>query len=264
MSDYRTIEKRQKKHYAKFAFSYSFNRATASVKVLQAYVDSLIPYHQYATERSKVLLLGCGSHVPAFARQSRSFIVGLDLSDEMLSILKSQYPALPLVQGSGFSLPFQSHSLSIIVARGSLHHMPDLSRISSQISQALTDNGILVFLEPFNDWVVWRVLRSIVYSQSSQLDQHSEEALRYESFAMALDSFGISITSIQPSGLATFVLLRNSDISLLSALLTAAPIFPYVFRLTLFLDRLLERLFARHRWIFPELAGTAKKRSRTG
>lgn len=254
-----SIENRQRQHYSRVASTYSRARASNAAKIIHNYIDSFIPYTKYATETSTVLLLGCGSYLPDFTRQSSAFVVGLDLSMEMLQILNRQHPHLPLIQGSGFSLPFQSQSIHMIVARGSLHHMPELSRVTTQISNSLVTDGILIFLEPFSDWIVWRVLRSIVYSQSSQLDQLSEEAMRYEILKLSLEMNHISIISMRPTGLATFLFLRNSDISPLSKLFISNNIFRISFYVFRFLDRILEVIFSRYLWIFPELIGIAKK-----
>lgn len=260
MNNHIYIENRQRQHYAKVASTYTRSRASDSAKALQEYIDSFIPYKNFVNDTSTVLLLGCGSHLPVFAKHSTAFVVGLDLSFEMLQSLNSQHPQLPLVQGSGFSLPFQSQSIHLIVARGSLHHMPELSRIASQISHSLVVAGILLFLEPFNDWIVWRTIRSIIYSKSSQLDQFSEEALRYNSLNSALTANRLSILSMNTTGLATFLFLRNSDISLLARFLTSQPIiFAIAFSFTKFLDYIFHRLFSDHLWFFPELVGIVKK-----
>lgn len=256
----RSLEWRQRNHYARVSHQYSSRRATVSGVQINRYLDRKIAAIANWRDVNIVLLLGCGSYKIVGVNENKSKIIALDISIDMLRIFSRDYPDTPVVQASGFALPFRDQSLPYIVARGSLHHMPELLSALREIRRSLGLGGRLVFLEPFDDWIVWRAIRGVVYAVSTSLDAQSEKTLRRQELLRLLHIAELELEASQSSGLFTFLFLRNDDISLIARMFTSKKVFPIIFRIAQHIDRIVERIFEKSSWIFPEVIGVVVRK----
>jgi SAM-dependent methyltransferase len=73
----------------------------------------------------------------------------------------AQLPALHLVSGDVFNLPFPDASFDMVIANSVLHHLPDLPRVALEIGRILKPGGLYIGREPnFNNPLVrWAVFR---------------------------------------------------------------------------------------------------------
>ncbi|NIM21676.1 MAG: methyltransferase domain-containing protein, partial [Candidatus Latescibacteria bacterium] len=77
-----------------------------------------------------ILDLGCGTGLEfeaLFQRAPNALITGVDLSQEMLQLLRLRYGArlsqITLVRDSFLAVPFGTHAYDLIIAVMSVHHL---------------------------------------------------------------------------------------------------------------------------------------------
>ena len=95
---------------------------------------------------ASVLDVGCGTGwYAAGLHKARPdlFVMGSDLSEGMLSRAR-EAGASNLIQGDATQLPFADGALDLIVARGVLHHMPDVQGSLAEWRRVLKPSGVLV------------------------------------------------------------------------------------------------------------------------
>jgi ubiquinone/menaquinone biosynthesis C-methylase UbiE len=94
----------------------------------------------------RVLDAGCGTGwFAAGVRRARPdvVVVGSDLSAGMLGQARAA-GAWPLIQGDATRLPIASASVDVIVARGVLHHLPDVAGALREWRRILAPRGAIV------------------------------------------------------------------------------------------------------------------------
>ena len=109
-------------------------------------VESLLGRPLRAGER--VLDAGCGTgYLAAGLRRARPdvLVVGSDLSAGMLGNARAA-GAWPLVQGDAGRLPFGDGSFDVVVARGVLHHLPDVAGALAEWRRVLAPGGAVVLV----------------------------------------------------------------------------------------------------------------------
>lgn len=257
---WKPLENAQHSHYNNVAEHYTNNRTLSSVRRLNDYLDAQIQETLTNVDlQPPILLLGCGNHVPLFLTLRYQSVVALDISSKMLSLLNSSSKSVSRIQASAFDLPFLDNAFSLVLARGSLHHLHALEQALFEVARTLNTSGLLVFLEPFDDSTLWRTIRRQFYIRSSLLDPTSEQPLYIPKTNTCLTSLGLTPARFQSPGLFTYLLLRNSDISPLARLLSQPLIFRFIFPICLFIDSLLRPFSRQFPFYFPELIGTSQK-----
>ena len=109
-------------------------------------VESLLGRPLGAGER--VLDAGCGTgYLAAGLRRARPdlLVVGSDLSTGMLANARDA-GASPLVQADAGRLPFADGAFDLVVARGVLHHLPDVAGALAEWRRVLAPGGAVVLL----------------------------------------------------------------------------------------------------------------------
>ena len=104
-----------------------------------------------AHEDARVLDVGCGSgiHMKLLAPRVRE-IVGLDLSEQMLSSAQSELEKLDrrnwtLKLGDAQDLPFPDNSFDWIVSMGLFDYVPSAERVLNECARVLRNPGYMVF-----------------------------------------------------------------------------------------------------------------------
>ena len=114
-----------------------------SARQAVAEVEGLIGRRLRAGER--VLDAGCGTGwFAAGVRRARPdvLVLGSDLSTGMLGKAR-EAGAWPLVQGDCTTLPFADGSIDVVVARGVLHHLPEVVPALAEWRRVLAPDGVV-------------------------------------------------------------------------------------------------------------------------
>lgn len=95
----------------------------------------------------KVLDMGCGTgDATKYLLKKGIFPCGIDFSDEMLNIAKTQDNSIIWVRGDVCDCPFPDHTFKGIIASYTINHMNGqmLYRLKEEIDRLLVDNGMLL------------------------------------------------------------------------------------------------------------------------
>jgi ubiquinone/menaquinone biosynthesis C-methylase UbiE len=93
--------------------------------------------------------LGCGTgwiHEVLESLGSRRRLVGIDISAGMLR--HAQGKQLPVVRGDAQQLPFEDGCFDGVLAKGILHHIPDMEEAIAEVRRVLKPGGIAVMTDP--------------------------------------------------------------------------------------------------------------------
>jgi SAM-dependent methyltransferase len=151
--------------------------------------------------------------------------MGFDISAQMLEAARRENPdpKVLFVQGDATALPVADAAFDTIFILGGIHHVNDRPSLFSEVRRVLAPGGRLVFREPLNDFLLWRLLRGAIYKLSPALDEGTERPLRERTTRATLEAGGLRVTAWQPCGLLGFCLFMNSDVLVANRLLRYVP-----------------------------------------
>lgn len=107
--------------------------------------DMLAP----APDEGLWLELGCGTgwvHEVLDMRGSRRRLIGLDISMGMLR--HAHRKKMTVLRGDASRLPFAANCFDGVLAKGVLHHLPDMTSAVEEIARILKPGGMAVLAEP--------------------------------------------------------------------------------------------------------------------
>ena len=120
-------------------------------------VDSEVYYHKLAApiiataEPIEILDIGCGTglEVPAVLEKApNAWLTGMDLSAEMLEILREKFPGenIQVIKGSYLTHDFVTEKYEVILSSMTLHHLlPDQkSKLYRNLFNALKQGGVYI------------------------------------------------------------------------------------------------------------------------
>ena len=103
----------------------------------------------------KVLDVGCGTGAvtQAIAKQTApTTVVGVDISQKLLSQSEPSSQNVAWKQGSVYSLPFEDNSFDVVYARLLLQHLNEPLTALANIFRVLKPNGIACIVDVDKDW----------------------------------------------------------------------------------------------------------------
>ena len=93
-----------------------------------------------------ILDVGCGpGYVSAAAGERGAIPIGLDFSEEMITIAKKKFPRIEFRQGDAQSLPFPDASFDRVVANFALLHLANPTRACVEATRVLKPGGRFAF-----------------------------------------------------------------------------------------------------------------------
>lgn len=105
-----------------------------------------------------VLDLACGSgrYLDLIMAHAASFVLGLDLSRQMLA--RVQKKSCPLIQADLRWLPLVSSSFDVVVCGLAIGHVDNLSGMMHEIGRVLKPNGVVVYSDfhPLGAFMGWK------------------------------------------------------------------------------------------------------------
>jgi len=186
--------------------------------------------------QSKILDMGCGTGI--MLRDIKNYGYkgfGLDISQDMLMI---SVQSEPVIVGNGRELPFQDGSLDAIVARGAIHHIPDIQGVFREIHRVLSYGGQLVISEPSNDSLIVRAARTVMYRKNRHFDIE-DEGFKSAVIVRIIEEAGFQIESLYRFGFFSYTFSGFPDIL---PVLDYVPFSTSLTRLFILTDRFLSRV----------------------
>jgi ubiquinone/menaquinone biosynthesis C-methylase UbiE len=111
---------------------------------------------------ARVLEVGCGTgHWLRFVGDTGIRVTGLDASERMLALAKSQAPQAALARGSAERLPWQNRAFDRVLCINALHHFQDKFGFLSEAMRVLRPGGQLLTIgvDPHagvDEWYIYK------------------------------------------------------------------------------------------------------------
>lgn len=216
----------QREHYDRVAGQYAENLDYPHTRIYQSYLDDQIlealPEGNLGTVAE--LCAGRGEAFDLLAdRVERGLAV--DISRSMLEQGVGRRPAeeVALVEADATEVPVLSGTCDHVLILGGVHHVPDRVALLREAARLLKPGGTVVFREPVDDFLPWRLLRSVIYRLSPALDASTEAPIRRHETERHLDAAGLELVHWETRGFVGFCLLMNSDVLVVNRLLRFLP-----------------------------------------
>ena len=98
---------------------------------------------------SKIADLGCGSGTFTEMLRQRSYdVTGVDLCPKLVTLGRSKYPGLNLIEGDVEQLPFETGSYDGVLLSGLVHHFPDPHKCAAETFRILKAGGRFMAFDP--------------------------------------------------------------------------------------------------------------------
>lgn len=135
--------------------SYAMNQATFPEMYEQWLVGPLFrPWAELTLEElelspgDRVLDIACGTGIVARVAKERlgdaGYIVGIDISSDMLSVARAQAPRIDWREGNAIALPLRDgEQFNVVVCQQGMQFFPEMTAAAAQMRRALAKGGRL-------------------------------------------------------------------------------------------------------------------------
>ena len=206
----------QRNHYDRVAAGYLTNLTYPHTREYSAYLDrallSLVGNGTLGTFAEICCGAGEGLHLLGGGIQLG---VGVDVSTRMLEAAVDSFrgdETRAFVQGDATRLPLKSNAFDTVALLGGIHHVNDRHALFTEVHRILKPGGRLVFREPVDDFLLWRLIRALVYRMASSLEAETEHPIRYRDTADALARAGLALGAWRTNGFLSYCFLMNADV----------------------------------------------------
>ena len=216
----------QQSHYDKVASSYIENLGYPHTQAYMQYLDGAFLRHMERADLSSVAEICCGrGEAFHLIGQRIGQGIGVDVSLSMLEVARRELSAksIAFVQGDATLLPLRNEIVDSVIMLGGIHHVNDRQRLFAEVFRVLRPGGKFYWREPLNDFVLWRLLRAVIYRISSALDYDTERPLRYRETIPPLNQAGFKVQAWETYGFLGFCLFMNSDVLIFNRLFRFIP-----------------------------------------
>lgn len=135
-----------RKFYDDFADDYDASRySTEKQKIIDTAAKTVVLDLLGNIEGKSILDCGCGTgrFADIFARSGANAI-GMDISENMLSIAKRKVPFAKFIRGDVFSLPFKEKKFDIVVCSQVLTHLHKYKEPLLEMKRVMKENGTII------------------------------------------------------------------------------------------------------------------------
>ena len=118
------------------------------------------------TVKEKVVEIGCGTgdFIPYCPCAQ---YMGLDISEDFISIAQNNFPQHQFVVADAYNLPFDNSSIKSILSFAMLEHLNNLDAALGEVNRVLTDDGEFVFGIP-TEGLLYRIVRNLTTKRHVQ------------------------------------------------------------------------------------------------
>ena len=88
---------------------------------------------------------GCGEHCAEYQRRGASKIIGVDISEKMLSVAKAEHPEISFIRGDMSDLSFIDGRFDAVFSSLAVHYIEDFPALVRQIYGMLNPGGYFIF-----------------------------------------------------------------------------------------------------------------------
>ena len=134
-------------------------------KIASAYHEAKDPRHNHdllvrlcdqLPLKARVLDAGCGAGIPAsrYLADSGCSVIGIDVSDEMLTLSRKHVPSGVFIKMSMESMEFEDNYFDAIVSSYAIFHIPRTTHASiyKSFQRILKQDGLILVSVGFSDW----------------------------------------------------------------------------------------------------------------
>lgn len=234
----------QQAHYDKVADAYITNLSYPHTQEYMDYLDRAFESDLSGAELDQVAEICCGRGEALRLLGDRVRRgVGVDISQSMLEVAVKELPGhCAFLQADATMLPLKDEQFDTVFMFGGIHHVNDRERLFSEIFRVLKKGGRFYWREPVSDFLLWRILRTIIYKLSSSLDYDTERPLLYRETVPVLEKVGFTLKSWKTYGFLGFCFFMNSDVLVFNRLFRFIPGIRAVTKLAAKFDDLVLRL----------------------
>ena len=231
----------QQAHYDRVATAYLDNLTYPHTQEYMVYLDRVFRQAVGAESITAALEICCGrGEALRLLRDQVSLGIGVDVSLTMIEAAQRDLPRdrFFFLQGDATMLPLGDGQFDTVLMLGGIHHVPDRQRLFREVARVLRPGGRFIWREPVSDFVLWRVLRGVIYRLSPALDADTERPLTLVDTLPPLQAAGLRLQRWRTHGFVGFCFLMNSDVLVFNRLFRFIPGIRVLTRLMTELDHL--------------------------
>lgn len=229
----------QRNHYNEIAKAYTANLEYPHSQEYLAYLDrvTLEVFGDANVGTLAELCCGRGEALKLFGSRADRY-VGIDISENMLedTMTSIGHPQAIFLQADATHVPLAPESVDTVIMLGGIHHVPARELLFKEVARILKPGGRFLYREPVNDFVLWRMLRALIYRISPMLDHQTERPLVFEETIPVLRSAGLRTLAYQTFGFFGFCLFMNSDVLVFNRLFRFIPAIRSITRASAWVD----------------------------
>ena len=221
---------RQKQHYDRVSVAYIENLSYPHTEVYTEYLDNIFLNALKNKDLGDIGEICCGRGEALRLLLGQESIkinlgLGVDISMNMLEAAREDLKdeRLYFAQGDATKLPIAKDSFDNVFMFGGIHHVNDRDSLFSEVFRILKPGGHFYYREPLDDFILWRVLRAVIYKLSPALDHLTERPLRYQETIPMLKKVGFQSLLFRSCGFIGFCFLMNSDVLMVNRLFRFIP-----------------------------------------
>ena len=134
--------------YNKYAVGYNEKRKNRNSNFYNLFIDipAITRFLKPVVKNKKVVDLGCGTGIlTQLIKEWGGDVVGVDISDEMLSLAKKENPGIEFVLADAENTGLKNEEFDIAASSLMVHYFNDLNPLFTEVNRILKSHGSFIF-----------------------------------------------------------------------------------------------------------------------